>query len=316
MSRSLSVVLKTLGLIVGLGAVTLVLNLWYLNMWVQEADLRFDTSVAPPAYETSPPTVLVDEGHFNFHTISGTYAPFAALLRNDGYRVQANGAQFEEQVFSGVNVLVIANARGGEESGSGHLPAFTPSECRVVRDWVQNGGSVLLIADHAPFGAAARNLAREFGIEMSNRDTVDPVNSDSSVPRGGGFLVFSRENGLLGNHPIVQGRNEEERLNRVLTYNGQSLRGPEGSVAFLPLANTALDISSDGDSASAAGRAQGIALEVGEGRIVVLGEAAMLTAQIGGVPFEQKRSVGISSPGSDNKQLALNILHWLSGLLN
>jgi hypothetical protein len=186
----------------------------------------------------------------------------------------------------------------------------------VVREWVENGGSLLLIADHAPFGAAASNLAREFGIGMSNRDTVDPVNSDSRAPRGSGFLVFSRQNGLLADHPIVRGRNEEERLDRVLTFNGQSLRGPPGSVAFLTLANTALDISRDGDSVSVAGGAQGIAVQFGDGRIVVFGEAAALTAQVSGVPFEKRTSAGISSPESDNKQLVLNALHWLSGLLN
>jgi hypothetical protein len=44
----------------------------------------------------------------------------------------------------------------------------------------------------------------------------------------------------------------------------------------------------------------------------VLGEAAMLSAQLGGpnqMPFGMKR------PGIDNRQLALNIVHWLSGLL-
>jgi hypothetical protein len=33
------------------------------------------------------PKVLVDEGHFSMHAIDGRYAPFAALLRRDGYVV-------------------------------------------------------------------------------------------------------------------------------------------------------------------------------------------------------------------------------------
>ncbi len=58
---------------------------------------------------------------------------------------------------------------------------------------------------------------------------------------------------------------------------------------------------------SAAGRAQGLALKAGEGRVVVLGEAAALSTR---APF------GLTFPGTDNRQLALNIMHWLSGLLD
>ncbi|HYN25556.1 MAG TPA: hypothetical protein VES69_10995, partial [Pyrinomonadaceae bacterium] len=65
-------------------------------------------------------------------------------------------------------------------------------------------------------------------------------------------------------------------------------------------------------SVSAAGRAQGIAFKFGKGRVVVLGEAAMLSAQLAGA---EKRPMGMNVPGSDNRQLALNIMHWLSGLL-
>ena len=62
---------------------------------------------------------------------------------------------------------------------------------------------------------------------------------------------------------------------------------------------------------SAAGRAQGIAFKFGKGRVVVLGEAAMMSAQLAG---PEKRRMGMNMPGSDNRQLALNIMHWLSGL--
>jgi hypothetical protein len=44
----------------------------------------------------------------------------------------------------------------------------------------------------------------------------------------------------------------------------------------------------------------------------MLGEAAMLSAQIAG---PQRQPMGMNVPGSDNKQLALNIMHWLSGAL-
>ena len=49
-----------------------------------------------------------------------------------------------------------------------------------------------------------------------------------------------------------------------------------------------------------------------KGKIVVLGEAAMMTAQLGG---PNKLKFGMNREGNDNKQLALNIMHWLSGLL-
>jgi hypothetical protein len=56
----------------------------------------------------------------------------------------------------------------------------------------------------------------------------------------------------------------------------------------------------------------------GEGRVVVVGEAGMLTAQVitdrtGGSP--RKRRLGMNTSNTDNRQLALNIMHWLSGLL-
>lgn len=47
---------------------------------------------------------------------------------------------------------------------------------------------------------------------------------------------------------------------------------------------------------SAAGRCQGLALRVGKGRVVVLAESAMLTAQVS----EQGVRFGMNTPGNDN----------------
>lgn len=60
------------------------------------------------------------------------------------------------------------------------------------------------------------------------------------------------------------------------------------------------------------GWAQGVALDYGSGRVVVLGEAAMLSAQLH--RFD-RHAIGMNVPGYDNRQLALNIMHWLTRLL-
>jgi ABC-type uncharacterized transport system involved in gliding motility auxiliary subunit len=46
--------------------------------------------------------------------------------------------------------------------------------------------------------------------------------------------------------------------------------------------------------------------------VVVLADAAMLSAQVAG---SDNQPVGMNVPNVDNRQLALNIVHWLSGLL-
>ena len=98
------------------------------------------------------------------------------------------------------------------------------------------------------------------------------------------------------------------------SFTGQSLKGPEGSVEILKLSDSATDSPTyqAETSVSAAGRAQAIAFKFGKGRVVVHGEAAMLSAQISGV---EKHTLGMNVPGNDNKQYALNLMHWLSGIL-
>ncbi|MDT4896461.1 MAG: hypothetical protein QOH25_1538 [Acidobacteriota bacterium] len=275
----------------------------------QASDPNFDTHVARPAYVKNHPRVLFDEAHNNFHTTTGRYKPFADLIANDGYQVTANTEKFSKQTLEGYDVLVISNALGPR--GQRNTAAFTDEECDAVRDWVRAGGALLFIADHAPMGAAAEILSKRFGVDMSKGYTGDPANNDKQSKELT-QLVFSRENKLLGEHAITSGRNAGERINRVITFTGQSLRGPEGSVAILRLADTAVDkLPGVEKEVSAAGRSQGVALKLGKGRVVVLAEAAMLTAQVSG----EGEKFGMNVPGNDDRQLALNIMHWLSGLL-
>jgi hypothetical protein len=80
----------------------------------------------------------------------------------------------------------------------------------------------------------------------------------------------------------------------------------------------ALGEAAGSHSNAVVGRAQGIAMTFGKGRVVILGEAGLFSAQI--VRFtdgnqQREMKFGMNVPGNDNRQFALNVLHWLSRLL-
>jgi len=290
----------------------LVLTLVTTALAQQSADPHFDARVNKPTFTKNFPRVLFDEVHFNFDTTNNRYKPFADLLFNDGYHIAVNRQQFTKTSLATHKILVIVNPLGVEDMDDegADSPAFTPAECEVVNDWVRGGGALLFIVDHAPFASAAEILAKQLGVDMSKSETTDAANSDKefNLPS---VIVYSRENHQLAESAITNGRNDAERVNRVIVFSGQSLKGPQGSEAFLKLADGAVN-EIDGKSASAAGRAQGIAFRLGKGRVVVLGDAAMLSAQVTG---SDNQPIGMNVPNIDNRQLALNIMHWLSGIL-
>jgi len=248
----------------------------------QIVDPDFTTSVEHPAYTASGPMVAIDESHNNLHTASGQYKPFADLLTSDGYRVSALTRKFEPGVFTGIDVLVIANAN----ARSFTAPAFTEAECDAVRDWVRDGGSLLLISDHAPFGTSAANLAERFGVTMGKGWVAGPP---------GSILLLNLSN-LAREAPTTDDLDAE-----AASRNPTAPKGTPGA-----------------HSVAATGRTQGLAFTFGKGRIVVLGEAAMFSAQVVTLPQGDRQvtfKAGMNAPGNDDRQFALNVVHWLSGIL-
>ena len=286
----------------------------------QVSDSTFDTRVARPAFAKDGPRLLFDEAHFNFHTSGGRYKVFADLATHDGFRLTPNREPFTPARLAGFDLLVIANALGHEDMSNpdAEKPGFTPEECDAVRDWVRGGGALLLIADHAPMGAAARPLGERFGIDMRNAYAVDP---GRAVSGNNGLALFTAGGGLDTTHPIVRGRDASERVRRVMSFTGQSLAGPDSARSILTFSPRAEDLmvgfgQAGGDVPKdkrkpAAGRSQMLAFDFGRGRVVVLGEAAMFSAQLAGPGGRMK--MGMNYPGIDNRQLVLNTLRWLAG---
>jgi hypothetical protein len=305
----------------------------------QVADSTYDVSVASPAYPLGTgPIVAIDEAHNNFHTKDGRYRPLARLLENDGYRVRSNTALFSVAALDSIQILVIANAIGGQwDAGAYGRPGFTDEEATAVEQWIRQGGKLLLIADHAPMGVAAEGLGTRLGVNMSKGYTEDSTSYFNIGGFGPSILLFSRDNGRLGDHPITRGRSAAERVDSVVAFTGQSLKGPAGAEPLLAVSDSAFDhpsptpeqvtrVGNPGGAwrsavvglptTSARGRAVGLALTLGKGRVVVLGEAAMMSAQAAfNASGDRLGIAGMNVPGIGNRQFALNVLHWLSGLL-
>src|SRR4051812_32633421 len=97
--RKVFKILRFLGLgLVVLAGLSAAFVYWYDRVG-QRPDRAFDTTVARPAYTTDPPRVLFDVAHRNFHTPTGRYQPYAALLTHDGYEVVENATAFTSDVL-------------------------------------------------------------------------------------------------------------------------------------------------------------------------------------------------------------------------
>ena len=181
----------------------------------QFADPEFDAKVDRPAFTDRHPLVLVDEAHNNFHTADGRYKPFADLLKNDGYSVTAEQAEVHGRGAQG-----LRDPRGVERPGSAADEKPGGGEPRVQRGRVRcrsrlGPGGGLAPADRRP--SSLGSVERAYWQRGSASRWARARRSTRPMPRPGlpAQLNFSRVNGLLGDHPILTGRDGSERIDRV-----------------------------------------------------------------------------------------------------
>jgi len=291
----------------------------------QVPDKTFSPSIEDPAYEAGKgPVVCLDEAHNNFHTLENRFWAFGELLRRDGYVTQSSKEKFSPAVLERCNIFVIANAM--LESGDwGEYPYPTPSgftdeEIDAIRAWVQEGGSLLLIADHMPLAGVASKLASGFGVEFNNGYAVAGFEGEEN--RNAAFAkrtIFSLEAGTLIQSPITEGRNEGESVTSIRTFTGQAFQAPDSAQPILVLPENFISLmpvksdafGPDTKRIPVAGWLQGAVMPFGSGRAAFFGEAAMFSAQLSG-----DEPLGMNAPMAEqNFQLVLNVMHWLSGIL-
>jgi hypothetical protein len=285
----------------------------------QIADSTFNPTILHPEYKKGKgPVVFIDEGHHNFHTKDGRYQSFAYLLERDGYQVEAYKAEFNISTLSKGRILVISNALNEINVEDWYLPtpsAFTDQEIDAVKQWVNEGGSLFLIADHMPMAGAAKELAAAFGFVFTNGFVFNTLSD--------GPDYFNLKDNTLIKSSITEGRDSSESVKQVVSFTGQGFMLPEEASPILLFGDAYINVIPDtawvfdDDSSvrySAKGYAQGAYEKYGKGRVVAFGEAAMFTAQLAG---PNKVKVGMNSTfAGENYQLLLNIIHWLDGKLD
>lgn len=277
-------------------------------------DNEFDVSVSEPKLKNIKPRVLFDEAHKNHHKIETTYKPFAALITNDGCSVKSTDKPINNTALTNTDIYIIATAMGKEDPGD--KSPFEQSEIEQVEKWVQNGGSLLLITEHFPFGLAMSPLLNKFGVQVHNGYAEDTLLNNKEVRDA---LLFTKSKGNLNpTHPIL------DKVERLNTFTGSSVKGNSTwtqlliFTAYAQNFNVKVDVKKDGgdittsveyaDFYSANGYSQGICKQYGKGKIVVLAESAFLTAQ-----FDKNgNKYGMNSPNEDNKQFVLNLIRWLA----
>jgi hypothetical protein len=286
----------------------------FLFFALSQAQQVPDNNYSPPTFipkyvNDLGSVVVIDEAHNNFHTLTGRYAPFARVLKKDGYKIIKGTEHFSKKNLEKGKILVIANAINAANIKQWTLPtpsAFTSGEIEIVKDWVKNGGSLFLIADHMPFAGAATDLAKAFGFIIYNGFAIDQATYMRGLPD-----IFIRSDNTF--QPT--GLPGLEFVNSIATFMGNAFSIPADAVSivnlderfkiFLPAKAWEFDKSTVWISGK--GKSQGAYMRFGKGHLVIFGEAAMFSAQI-----SNNNKIGMNTPeGENNYLLLLSIIHWL-----
>ncbi len=279
----------------------------------QQPDTIFDVKIDQPRYSsTYSPSIYIDESHNNLHERNGNFAPFAKLAEKDGYTVKSFKSLTD---LESAEVLVIANAINEKNMGNWQRPIyseFEKEEIDKIKEWVNNGGNLLLIADHMPFAGAANELAQAFGFDFCD-GFAQLVEQEKNQD------VFSFENKRLLKTPLTDG-SLVAKVDKITSFTGSSFSIPEAATGVMQFQKNdrclkpeiAWQFGENTERIDINGNYQGAIMDFGKGRLAVFGEAAMFTAQTimqNGNTFH----IGFNSSfAPNNVSFVRNVLAWLT----
>lgn len=284
--------------------------------WPMANDPSFNFEVDHPIYKKGEgPKILLDGAHHNFFIQWDFIKPFAEVALADGYQPVIDSLSFTQEYLDRFDIVMIITALPFDFTTKNEVTnetTFTEEEINSLFEWVNKGGSLLVFSEHAPFDQAINPLLKRFGIETSIGRTIDSLNYNKEIGNTG-WIEFSTQNrGLKNEHPILRGRNKEEEITKLMTFGGSALTGPNYTKLLALSENSENIVHSTGVGPKGKGNAQALAGEIGEGKVVALGDSNGFTAMIFNNPDGSKQAAGMNLIEYDWKQFVLNTLHWLS----
>jgi hypothetical protein len=270
-----------------------------------------------PAYAagTGPRIVIVTTN--SKFVLRGAFDPLAKLAESDGFRVAKQEGTIAEALRD-ADILVIANPylESFRDYPAMTPPsAFTAEEIVAIRNYVDEGGALLLLADHAPLGGGSSDLAKAFGFEFLNGHTAEAAAAENGERRV--MIMFSADNGLKAGHPVVDGSMGRQKITRFQAFGGQSFIPPAEATSLLTIPQGWVALFTyrlEAELATApridaSGMSQGAVMDFGKGRLAVFGEAGGFSAQI----IDGIERFGFNTPeGAGNPEFILATLRWLA----
>ena len=274
-------------------------------------DPSFDSKVLQPFYKNAQgPKVLIDGGHHNFFIQRSLMNPFIDLIKSDGYNPQIDSLPITKKHLSTYDIVVLNPAYPfdyGTKKELGDLKAYSKEEIDHVYNYVNKGGSLLILTEKSPMINAMEPLLNKFGITATYGTIADTLHQDKQF--GKNVIHYSKENGMLTvNHPILKGRNASEEINHIVMITGSAFKGKD-YINILPTSSAAQMGNAGVFTPVEQGSSVGLAGKVGKGKLVILSDTEIFIAMLFG---KDKVKVGMQMPNYDLKQFALNIMHWLS----
>ena len=162
-----------------------------------------------------------------------------------------------------------------------------------------------------PYGGAAQDLAKKFGVKWNNGFAI---RQGQHWPPS----VFERKNNMVLDSPVTIDSDYGKKISYIASFSGSVFKVPESAEPFMIfddshfilMPEVAWQFSEKTRNENSGGWIQGACMKYGKGKIVFLGEAAMISAQLG----DNDHRVGMNNPedAPENAQLALNIFRYLA----
>ena len=233
----------------------------------------------------SSPVFLFDETHSPYYSVTGSLSTFYQTVSNLGYKTEVlTTGSINSTVLSNVNVLVI------------YVPtvAFTSDEIAAIGTFVNNGGSILMLADNSlntNFVDVPNSILGQFSFHLIN--TIMYTNTFQFNNKGPQFTVYNGTNSIIQNNYLTNG------VHTVLLVASSALdQQPAGAQSIVFTDNNGNYYFNNGTIANNITVISALESNVNHGKIFLSSDMNV---------FDNGELLNL-----DNNQFAKNVINWFA----